>query len=159
MHRKTKTPEQALSALMKYASRAERSSGDALRLMAGWGVPEPDRKAVLDRLVEMKFIDDDRFARAYARDKSRFAGWGVYKIRSGLAAKGIAKDVAERALAELDGSEGAEKFREVMARKAASMKKDEPAHSKKAKLMRFGLSRGYEYDKMIDLIEDILRDE
>ncbi|HLR46246.1 MAG TPA: hypothetical protein VK092_03745, partial [Deinococcales bacterium] len=44
--RKTKTAGEALSALMRYAARAERSSGDALRLMHRWGVPEPGRAAV-----------------------------------------------------------------------------------------------------------------
>lgn len=51
---------EALSALMRLCSRAERSSGDAMRLMRQWGVAENEREGVLRRLVEMKFIDDSR---------------------------------------------------------------------------------------------------
>ena len=67
--RKSKSAEQALSALMRYAAKAERSSGDAMRLMRRWNVPEQERAGVLERLVAMHFIDDERYARAYVREK------------------------------------------------------------------------------------------
>ena len=76
--RKTKNAEQALASLMRYAARAERSSGDAMRLMHTWGVPEADRRRSLDRLMAERFIDDERFAEAFVRDKRRLSGWGVY---------------------------------------------------------------------------------
>ena len=75
--KRTRTPEQALKALMRLASRAEKSSGDAMRLMAGWGVEPSQRRAVLEKLVGMKFIDDRRYAEAFVRDKMRFSGWGA----------------------------------------------------------------------------------
>ena len=56
---------EALSALMRLCSRAERSSGDAMRLMRQWSVAENEREGVLRRLVEMKFIDDSRYAEAF----------------------------------------------------------------------------------------------
>ena len=61
---RTKTPEQALAALMRLCARAEKSEGDARRLMRGWGVAEKDAEQVLGRLVRDRFIDDSRYAEA-----------------------------------------------------------------------------------------------
>ena len=47
---------------MRYAARAERSSGDALRLMRRWGIGEVDRRQILEKLQRQHFIDDERFA-------------------------------------------------------------------------------------------------
>ena len=82
--KRAKSAEEALAGLMRYAARAERSSGDALRLMRRWNVPEADRERILHRLCESGFIDDRRFAAAYVREKSSLAGWGVHKIRDSV---------------------------------------------------------------------------
>ncbi len=95
--KKEKTPEQAMSSLMRLASRAEKSSGDARRLMRGWGIAAADAEKILAELVERRFIDDGRFAAAYTREKLRFSGWGAHKIRAALSAKGVARDVIDRA--------------------------------------------------------------
>ncbi len=66
---KTKSAEQALSSLMRLCARAEKSSGDVMRLMARWGVDSSQRDNILQRLLAEKFIDDRRFAAAYVREK------------------------------------------------------------------------------------------
>ena len=87
---RTKTPEQALAALMRLCARAERSEEDARRLMTRWGVAPADRERVLERLRRDRFIDDARYAEAFVRDKIRLSGWGARKIRTSLRLKGIA---------------------------------------------------------------------
>lgn len=155
--RKTKTPEQALASLMRYASRAERSSGDALRLMRGWGVSDSDASMVLRRLEEMNFIDDSRFAAAYVREKSEMSGWGVHKIRSALRAKGIAPATIEDALACLveSGRQNA-RLDEIICRKLRSVRGD-TVYEVRGKLMRFGLSRGYGYEDVADAVDKALK--
>ena len=85
---------------MRLCARAERSSGDARRLMATWGVPEQDREGVLQRLKREKFIDDERYAEAFVREKVNLSGWGEWKIRSALKRKGVAEDVINAALGQ-----------------------------------------------------------
>ena len=53
-------------------------------------------EAVLNQLVEQKYVDDLRYASAFARDKSSIAGWGEVKIRYMLAAKGISRDIGQQ---------------------------------------------------------------
>ena len=155
--RKTKNAEQALAALMRYAAKAERSSGDAMRLMRRWEVPENERGKVLARLVEMRFIDDNRYAVAYVREKSRLSGWGVHKIRAGLRAKGIDARIIEEALTQLPDKEaGNERLRELLQRKLKGIKGGTP-YEVKGKLLRFGLSRGYDYGDITDVIDTVMR--
>lgn len=78
--RVAKSAAQALQSLMRECAKAEKSSGDARRLMARWEVAEDEREGVLSQLIEMRFIDDSRFAEAYTREKINLSGWGVRKI-------------------------------------------------------------------------------
>ena len=100
--RKTKSAEQALQSLMRLCARAEKSSGDAMRLMRTWGVPEAQRQDVLNKLVELRFIDDKRYAEAYVREKSQLAGWGARKIAMQLRLKGVTKDIVDTTLSTID---------------------------------------------------------
>ena len=154
---KTKSPEQALASLMRLCSRAEKSSGDARRLMARWGVAVAERDGVLAKLIEMRFIDDSRFAAAYVRDRSRFGGWGTYKIRAGLKAKGVAEEVINEALAQLTEDNSAEQLLRQVERKAPKVKAAND-YELKTKLIRFALSRGFEYDTVLAVVEQFMKD-
>lgn len=73
--KRDKTPEQAYAALIRLCARSEKSSGDALRLMQRWGVEPSARQGVLQKLLADRFIDDNRYAEAFVRDKIRLSGW------------------------------------------------------------------------------------
>ena len=156
--KRTRTPEQALKALMRLASRAEKSSGDAMRLMAGWGVEPSQRRAVLDKLVGMKFIDDRRYAEAFVRDKMRFSGWGAYKIRTALRGKGIAPEIIDEALSQADGTEMAERLQRALATKMRSVKYSTP-YELKNKLLRYGASLGYDFETVAVAVAGIVKAE
>ncbi len=145
--KREKTPQQALATLMRLASKAEKSSGDARRLMYGWGVGKADQAAILERLTAQKFIDDERFAAAYVREKVRFSGWGAYKIRAALSAKGIAREIVDRAVECLDDREMDDRLEKHLRRKLPSIKADS-AYQMRSKLMRYGISLGYGYEEV-----------
>lgn len=150
-----KTPEQALASLMRLCSRAEKSSGDALRLMSRWGVDPSKRQEVLRRLIKERFIDDERYAEAFVREKSRLDGWGEYKIKQGLRAKGIAADVIARHVGALSKDESADRLMQMMTRRYRATKESD-VYKLKGKLLRYGLSLGYEYDCVSDIVERIV---
>lgn len=147
--KKTKTPEQALASLMRLCARAEKSSGDAMRLMYTWGVEQSRRGEVLEKLIELKFIDDRRYAEAFVRDKVKFSGWGSYKIATTLVQKGIKRAVIDGALSEIDENIMVERLNEKLARKIKSIKHT-THYELKTKLIRYGLSLGYDFDKVRD---------
>lgn len=155
--RRDKTPEQALAALMRLCARAEKSESDARRLMRGWGVAESDARQVLAKLVRDRFIDDGRYAEAFVREKLRLSGWGAYKIRTALQRKGIPKEQIDAALAQADGTDMGERLTQMLARKARTAKAATP-YDLKTKLIRYGLSLGYEYETVIEAVSAMVRE-
>lgn len=151
---KTKTADEALAALMRLCARAEKSSGDAMRLMRTWNVPEADREKVLQKLIGQRFIDDIRYAEAFVREKTRLSGWGAYKIRAALKGKGIAGATIDAALAAVDPAENAGRLRNQLRRKAGAVKFASP-YDLKAKLIRYGLSLGYDYEAVLEAASEL----
>lgn len=154
---KTKSAAEALSALMRLCSRAEKSSGDALRLMYRWGVPVSERQGVLAKLIEMRFIDDARYAEAYTREKSEISGWGARKIAQNLYQKGVSKDIVSRTLAMIVGDDQRDMLEKKLRRKLSSTKASSD-YELRGKLLRYALSQGYDYDMSIDVIDLITKD-
>lgn len=153
--KRTKTPEQALTALMRLAARSEKSSGDALRLMQNWGVDPSARQGVLQRLIDDKFIDDRRYAEAFVRDKMRFSGWGVFKLRAALRNKGISTDIVEDVLRMLDSNNMTDRLRERLERKMRTTKYT-TRYDLKSKLMRYGASLGYDFESVGDVVDTLI---
>lgn len=153
---RSKTPEQATASLMRLCARAEKCSGDALRLMHRWGVAADDARKVLQRLQSERFIDDGRYAAAYVREKSRLSGWGERKIAASLRAKGIAPAHIQAAMEQLDQQKQCERLALVLQRKAQSIKYKD-VYDFKAKLVRYGLGRGFSLDDVLAAVEDIAR--
>ena len=147
--KKVKTPEQALAALMRLCARAEKSQEDARRLMRGWGLAERDAEGVLAKLVRDRFIDDARYAGAFVREKLRLSGWGEYKIRTALQRKRIDRALIDAALAEADRSGMDERLRRQLERKARTAKYS-TQYELKTKLIRYGLSLGYDYETVVE---------
>ena len=155
--RRTKTPEQALAALMRLCARAEKSTGDARRLMRGWGVAEAEAERVLAQLLRERFIDDTRYAEAFVREKLRLSGWGEYKLRSALQRKGIDRATIDAALGQIDRSGLAERLADKLVRKARTTRAATP-YELKPKLIRYGLSLGYDYETVLDTVAPLIQE-
>lgn len=118
---------------------------------------EGDRDAagrLVESLVADRFVDDSRYAAAFAREKARLSGWGPVKISFALAGKGISKAVVAEALKEVDQDEADRRMVSVLETKSRSLKGDP---QEKFKLIRFGLTRGYDYEKIAPVVDEILR--
>ena len=155
--KRPKTAEQALASLMRLCARAERSSGDAMRLMATWMVPEGDRQGVLQRLIKERFIDDSRYAEAFVREKSNLSAWGEYKIRTALRRKGIADEIINSALQQMPAEQNLERLTERLKRKMRTIKYD-TTYQLKTKLIRHALSLGFTMDDVLKCVEEVMRD-
>lgn len=155
--RRTRTADEAYAALARLCARAEKSSGDARRLMRTWGVPEDKREGVLQRLLQERFIDDRRYASAFVRDKIALSGWGPYKIRTALAAKGVAREIIDEALGECDRTKMDNRLEQMLQRKINSLRGGTP-FERRAKLMRYGLSLGYDYSTVMERVEDLIKE-
>ena len=100
-------------------------------------------------------MDDDRFARIYAEDKFRFNRWGRQKIALMLRRKGIPSATVEAALAAIPGSSYADSCLDLLRQKLRSLSEPDP-YKLRAKLTRFALSRGFDYDTVRECLEQLL---
>lgn len=156
--KRVKTPQQALQSLMRMCARSEHSSDDALRLMKRWGVGDEEARGVLARLRAERFIDDRRFAEAFVRDKLNLSGWGAYKIKMALRAKGVSREIIEEVAATMiEATDMRERLEDIMRRKLRTLKYTSP-YDAKSKLIRFAASRGYEIDEAVECASKILND-
>jgi len=138
--------DKILDNLRRTCSRREYCSSDVLKKIEkslGGDKAEADR--ILRALVEEKYVDDFRYASAYARDKASISGWGSVKIRYMLAAKGIPSYIISRALEEVDEQKAESRLEKLIENKYRSLKDDPQC---KIKLLRFALGRGYSYDEV-----------
>ena len=111
-------------------------------------------EAVVSALLSEGYVDDRRYAAAYAREKSALSGWGPVKIRTTLLARGVSREVVLEALEEIDPERAASKLEKVLAAKWRTLQDDPQG---RLKLIRFALSRGYDYDPIRPLIERLTR--
>lgn len=151
----TDQQKKILDRLRALCSRREYCVADVLK-KASDGL-EGDRAAaqeVVDVLVKEKYVDDLRYASAFARDKSAIQGWGEVKIRYMLSAKGVPRDVIDKALEEIDQDKAESRLEKLLQNKMKSLKDDPQC---RLKLLRFALGRGYSYDEVSHAIDQLLK--
>lgn len=146
-----------LNRLQTQCAKREYCSGDVFRKAVEALDGDRDAAAkMVASLVGDKFVDDLRYATAFARDKARLSGWGPEKISWLLSGKGIPKDTIRQALASIEPEDAARKMRSVLEAKARTLKGDPGG---KLKLLKFALSRGYSYDVVSKVVDDLVKQE
>ncbi len=151
--KKPLTPQQALARLQDLCSRSEQCSADLAKKMHGWGISSGNIEKILALLVRDRFVDDNRFAAAFACDKYRFAGWGKIKIARQLASKNIDRTIISAALHEIDDEEYSAIALRALKAKTRSIKEGN-TYDGRTKLFRFGVTRGYETSLISDIIKN-----
>ena len=155
---KEMTAQQAYTKLAALCARSEHCQHDMLEKMRQWGVGEEEQAEVMARLVEGRYVDDERFARAFVSDKVRYNKWGRRKVEQALWQKHIDKAVATRVLDEVDDSEYITILKQLLKQKSRSVKAGS-THELSVKLTRFALSRGFTMDIIRQCIDTSDEDE
>lgn len=140
------TPEKALIHCETLCAKAEHSAGEIRAKLRLKGLSAGDIDRIITSLIERRFIDDERFARAYVRDKVTFALWGVRKIALGLRQKGVSRQIADQALSAIDRDQYIDNLRRLLDRKRCSLSPELSAYDANTRLFRFAISRGFEPD-------------
>ncbi len=146
--------DKLLSSLQSLCARKEYCSADMYKkALKGLEGDEEGAAQMVELLVKDKFVDDLRYAGAFARDKACLDGWGPVKIRFQLRGKGIAPATVEEALASVDPAKADAKLRAILEAKARTLKGDPEL---RLKLLKFGLQRGYDYDRLDPAVRTLL---
>lgn len=144
----------ALAKAMALCSAKECCCSDIMNKLESYDLTSTEKEKIIATLIDEKFIDERRYARAYVNDKFKYNVWGKIKIASQLRQKHISGEIISEALAGIDENDYEEKLSSLLASKRKTVKyKDN--YDLRAKLMRFGLSRGFESEILYKLIGEV----
>ena len=147
--------KKVLERLQRQCARMEYCISDVRRkaLKALEGDADAAERIVAS-LVRDRFVDDRRYAAAFAREKAALQGWGVVKIRFQLRGKGISDEIITEALQEIDPAKAASKLDKLAADRYRLLKDDSQC---RLKLLKALLSRGYGYDEVEAAVKRVMK--
>ena len=147
------TEDIALNKLASYCVSAERCKSDLIDKLKRWELPADAIERVIAKLEKEKFIDEERFCRAFVKDKFRFAKWGKKKIAQALYYKNISQSISYKYLDEINQEEYIELLTDLLNAKRKTIRAKD-AFELNGKLIRFALSRGFEFEDIKLCISD-----
>ena len=142
IRKKPITKEAACLRMADLCARAEHSSHEIREKLRRLGLSTPDIDSIIEYLEQNRYIDNSRFAIAFARDKVRFSGWGKNKIRAALAMKRISSSEIREAIEAIEEEDYNNAINRAATAKAKGL--DLNDYNQKAKLFRHLASRGFE---------------
>lgn len=144
--------EQIIFKLEAFCAYQERCTQEVRTKLERLGADESLSQEVVKHLRENRFLDDTRFVEAYVQGKLRIKKWGRQKIKAGLYQKRIdAKLIQEGIYAFISDEEYQQVMESLIERKNRELSSEKNTQIKKQKLMRFLLSRGFQYDEFSSL--------
>jgi len=135
-------------------SKSEKCTSEILEKLKLWGLSSEESEPIIEQLVAEKYLDDERFARAFVKDKFRFNHWGKQKIAHMLQAKKISQEILQLAFEEIEDDGYADELRKLLTDKEKSIKAKDK-YDKRNKLMRFALGRGFESNKVYEIFKEL----
>ena len=156
---KQKTEQDAYLTLAALCAQAEHCQYEMLEKMRRWELDDEAQARVMQRLVSERYVDDERYARAFVKDKVRYNKWGRRKVEQALWQKHIDEDIRQQVLDEIDDEEYISVLRPLLKQKRRSTKAAND-YQLNQKLMRFALGRGFTFDIIrqcmdLDNLEDL----
>ena len=146
--------QQALSRLQTLCSRQEKCTADVMQKLNDWEVAPEKAAQIIKKLIGDKFIDDQRYAKAFVRDRFKFNQWGKIKIALHLRKKNIGEDLITCALEGIGRDEYKHFVKTLMMKKRKSMD-EKNIYRLKSKLIRYLQSKGIEFDEIMEAMESI----
>lgn len=148
MYKKQLTKEQALQKLKHYCGYQERSHSEVTEKLYQLGSWKKDHDEIISSLIEQDYLNEERFAIAYAGGKFRVKKWGKVRIRYELKQKKVSEYCIKKALKQIDEKEYTELIRKLWQQKYQSLKSEQHLIRKK-KTIDYLLSRGFERDLVL----------
>lgn len=154
------TPEAAQARMADLCARSEQCEADIRQKLYRLGLTSGEVQHIIEALSRERFIDNSRFACAFARDKCRFSLWGRNKIKLALLAKRISNADITKGLGSIDPRDYQEALRRTAFAKARGLDLSGPENrDNRLRLFRHIISRGFESDLASQAIRDLMKNQ
>ena len=146
--------EEALAKMQRYCAYQERCHEEVRSKLLNMGVYSDWREEIIVQLIEENFLNEERFARSFARGKFRIKQWGRNRIQQKLKKRKISDYCVRKAMEEIEEADYRSTLETALVKKNISLD-EEDAYQRKAKLARYAVSRGFESELAWQLINDM----
>lgn len=154
MYKKQLTPEQALQKLKHYCAYQERSHSEVKEKLYNLGIRKNEHVGIIASLIEEDYLNEERFAIAFAGGKFRMKQWGRTKIKYELRQRQVSDYSIKKALQQIKESEYSALLKKLAKEKYASLKNEQQLIRKK-KTIDYLLQKGFE----MELVRGVVGDE
>jgi len=145
---------EALEKLKSYCAYQERCEFEVIKKLGSLGINETDSIAVISKLKQQNYLNNARYAEAFASGKHKIKGWGKVKIRVELKAKRIPEELISKALEQIDQKIYNARLDEVAQKKWRLLGNKKDGNTRQ-KLFRFLYGKGYESELVNRIISDL----
>ena len=153
---KTYSLDEARKKLEYYCSYQERCHKEVEQKLKGMKMIPEARNIILLHLMENNYLNEERFAKTFARGKFRIKKWGRRRLTLELRKKDVSKNNINLALKEIPDIEYIEVFNELSEKKANSLRENSKL-KKKRKLQDYLLYRGWETHLVYDRVNELIK--
>ena len=152
------TIQEIQSKLEYYCSYQERCYKDVDNKLNSFSLIPEAREKILTYLIENNFINEERFAKSFARGKHNYKNWGKNRIIQELKFRDISQRIIQSALAELPEDDYLEKFNSL-AEKHWNTIKERKGPKKSKKFIDFLLRKGFESNLIFEKLNELNNDQ
>ncbi|HMK25559.1 MAG TPA: regulatory protein RecX [Chitinophagaceae bacterium] len=154
LNKKYLTKEEALQKLKHYCAYQERSHSEVKEKLYSLGVWKKDHDEIIAKLIEENYLNEERFAIAFAGGKFRIKQWGRVKIKYELKQKQVSDYSIKKALKQIDEEDYMKVLGKLAKEKYTSLKSEQYLIRKK-KTMDYLLQKGFESELIKKMVEEI----
>ena len=147
--------EKALDKIVNYCSYQERSHSEVREKLFSFGLYKEQVEELITYLIGENYLNEGRYAMAFAGGKFRMKGWGRIKIRYALKQHRISEFCIKNAIATIDEKEYLEKLKKLFSEKISQLSKEKNLFVRNKKLMGYLQQKGYEASLINDLLKEI----
>lgn len=155
--KKRLSPAEALTKIQRYCAYQERSHKEVKNKLYEYGLYTSQVEEILSQLITDGFLNEERFAKAYAGGKFRMKKWGKLKIKNELEFLGLTKNCIQRGLKEIEPSDYTRTLKSLIKKKSAESSEQNP-FKKRDKVARFVIGKGYEPEMVWEYVKDLMAD-
>ena len=152
---KKKSFTEARLAIQKYCAYQERCHQEVKRKLYDYGLKTFEIDELIADLIQSNYLNEERFARSFARGKSKVKKWGRNKILSELRLRKISDYCIRKAMTEIDDDLYSETLRALIEKKNREYK-SKNEFEQRAKIARFLMGKGYESDLVWEAVKELV---
>ena len=140
--------------IQAYCAYQERCHMEVTMKLKSWGLIQEAIDLLIIELIQFNFLNEERYSRSFARGKFRIKKWGKIKIRTALKKREVYFKCIDLAMLEIDDKTYLNTLKELLQKKNDVLKETN-SYKRKMKLIRYLVTRGYEYDLIHDALVEL----